>query len=242
MIAKYTGRISFLKTLLLASGTLLLIGNTGALAGSSNAASLLSAGKAQLSSGHILPAITKLQQAVNAAPESCEAHFCLGQAYGKAGKFPDARQQYRLAIRLGQGSPAAQKANSALLALPKKLLAPKAGPEALAILSSRGIWSRQRAAGTVARPVVLDFYASWCQPCRQVQAVLEKAQAEYGSQVEFRRINVDDPSNQSLIDGYEVSPIPTLVFLNSQGDVVSYSIGYGGADSVHQNIKKILPL
>lgn len=228
--------------MLAATPLLLLIASPPVLSVPTTADSLLTAGKAQLNSGNFTQAIGKLEAAVKASPNSCEAHFCLGQAYGKVKNYLGASQQYRLAIRTGQGSLAAQKANRALLALPAKFTAPKAGSDALAILSSRGIWGRQRGTATAARPVVLDFYASWCQPCRQVQAVLEKAQAEFGSQVEFRRINVDDPENQSLVDGYGVSPIPTLVFLNSQGDVVSYAIGYGGPDSIHQGIKKILPL
>jgi thioredoxin 1 len=199
----------------------------------------LSCGKACASQGKYEQARKDFETAVQKAPDNCEAHFLLGQVYCKLHNLAQGKQQLRMAIRVGRGSPAAQKANRALLTLPKSLVAPRSGPETRMIASMLGL-TRQRGAGEAAKATVLDFYAPWCNPCRQLNAAVDKAKTEYGSQVAFMSINVDDPTNQQLIDQYDVSPIPTMVFLNAEGEVVSFVIGYAGDESVRDGIKKVL--
>lgn len=201
---------------------------------------LLVSGKSKMASGHTAEAISVLESAVKASPNSCEAHLYLGEAYCKVKNLLKARDHFRAAIRVGQGSANAQKANRELMNLPKNIIAPRANSEVAMLMASRGMLGQERGAGGVPKPVVMDFYATWCKPCKQVATLMEKAQTQYGSQVAFLSINVDDPDNQSIVDGYGISPIPTLVFLNSQGDVVSYSIGFAGDDSLNNGIKKIL--
>lgn len=211
---------------------------------SANAAttSTLAAGKAKLAQGQFAQAVPLLEQAVKSDPNSCEAQFCLGKAYLKTKNYPQARSHFRSAIRVGKGSPNAQEANKALLTMPQNTVCPRSGPDTRLLATNLGLLMRQRGIGaTQAMPAVLDFYASWCEPCKQLQPLVDKAKAQYGDKVSFMSINVDDPSNQQILDQYEVSPIPTIIFINKDGEVVSYALGFSGDRPIQQGISKILP-
>lgn len=183
--------------------------------------------------------IEQLNQEVQASPTSAAARLALGQAYLSAKDYLKAREQLRLAVRLGKGSPDSQRANQALMALPHALLKPKTGAETRMIASMLGL-GRTRGAGGAARPTVIDFYASWCQPCKQLDGVMGRLLKDsYSDKVKYMRVDVDDPNSQALLDQYEVSPIPTVVFLNSEGEVVSYSVGFSGEHAVRDGLSKI---
>lgn len=202
-------------------------------------ASCLAEGKACLTRGQTQNAIKHFQIAVKENPNSCEAHYFLGQSYCKVKEFVKAKDSYRKAIRLGKGNKNAQLANQAMMQLPKNILSPKTGAETRMIASILGL-SRVRSASGESRPTVIDFYASWCQPCKQTNTALDKLKESYGDRVSFMRVDVDDPNNDRIIDQYEVSPIPTLVFLNPEGEVVTFTIGFSGDKGIDDNIKKIL--
>jgi thioredoxin 1 len=59
-------------------------------------------------------------------------------------------------------------------------------------------------------PVVVDFYADWCGPCKMLAPLLERAAADYAGRVKVVKVNVDDEND--LAARYRISGIPTLVF------------------------------
>jgi thioredoxin 1 len=71
-------------------------------------------------------------------------------------------------------------------------------------------------------PVVADFYADWCGPCRVVEPIFERLAHEYGGRAKFVRINTD--LNQELAVRYDVMSIPTLMVFR-KGQVVSRMVG-----------------
>lgn len=73
-----------------------------------------------------------------------------------------------------------------------------------------------------ATPVVVDFWAPWCGPCRQIGPDLEALSEEYGDRVKIVKINVDEDSEAAASLG--VRGIPAL-FLFKDGEVVSNKIG-----------------
>jgi thiol-disulfide isomerase/thioredoxin len=195
-------------------------------------------GRAKFARGQYKEAIAVLEKVVSDSSANAEAHLLLGQAYCKLKNFDKARVELRLAMRTGAGGPNAQKANLALMTLPKHLIAPKSGPQTRMIASMLGLG---RSRGGEAKPTVIDFYAPWCQPCKQLDTVISKAKVTYGDKVNFMAVNVDDPGSQTIMDQYDVSPIPTMVFLNPEGEVKTYAVGFSGDGSVNDGIKKILP-
>jgi thioredoxin 1 len=70
------------------------------------------------------------------------------------------------------------------------------------------------------RPVVVDFWATWCSPCRMVKPTLEKLAKEYDGRVDLWEINADE--NQELLRTLKVYGIPTLVAYENGDEKVRY--------------------
>ncbi|MBK9141441.1 MAG: thioredoxin [Cyanobacteria bacterium HKST-UBA02] len=71
-------------------------------------------------------------------------------------------------------------------------------------------------------PVVLDFYAPWCGPCRRLAPELDKLAVEFAGSVKIVKVNVDE--NSKLADAYQVRGLPTILFMKD-GEVVDQHAG-----------------
>jgi thioredoxin 1 len=71
-------------------------------------------------------------------------------------------------------------------------------------------------------PVVVDFWAEWCGPCKQIAPALEEISAEMGDKVTIAKVNIDD--NPEAPSTYGVRGIPTLIMFKD-GEVADTKVG-----------------
>ena len=88
---------------------------------------------------------------------------------------------------------------------------------------------------TGSKPVVVDFWASWCGPCKFMLPIFDKLAKIYGNKIAFARLNVDE--NQSVATRYDVYSIPTFIVFNN-GKEVDRAMGAVGEPGLENLIKK----
>lgn len=68
-----------------------------------------------------------------------------------------------------------------------------------------------------AKPIVYDFSASYCVPCKVIKPIFEEVQKEYKGRVDMEEIDAEDEKNKALVDKYQATAFPLIVFVDAHG-------------------------
>jgi thioredoxin 1 len=85
-------------------------------------------------------------------------------------------------------------------------------------------------------PVLVDFYADWCGPCRLVSPIVDELASTYEGKIKVGKVDVD--ANSKVAGDYGVMSIPTVIIYRD-GKEVARQVGFGGKDAYVQMIEKV---
>ena len=87
------------------------------------------------------------------------------------------------------------------------------------------------------KPVVIDFWAEWCGPCRMVAPIIDELAQEYEGRVTIGKMDVDN--NDDVVGQFGIRNIPTVLFFKN-GEVVDKIVGATSKDKFVQKIEALL--
>lgn len=88
-------------------------------------------------------------------------------------------------------------------------------------------------------PVLVDFYADWCGPCKTQTPILGELAQEFDGRVKFAKVDIDVEGNKDLAVKYGVMSVPTLIIF-SNGEVKETMVGVTSKSKLQQKLEQLL--
>ena len=93
---------------------------------------------------------------------------------------------------------------------------------------------------TTNKPIFLEFYAEWCEVCKKMSPSVSELIKEYGNDINFVFINVDNPKWEKYIKKMNVNGIPQINLFDNQANLEKTFIGFQDERDINQSLKNIL--
>ena len=87
------------------------------------------------------------------------------------------------------------------------------------------------------KPMVVDFWAEWCGPCRMVSPIIDELAQEYEGRVTIGKMNVDE--NDDVVGRFGIRNIPTVIFFKN-GEMVDKIVGATSKDKFKEKVENLL--
>ncbi|MFI3278770.1 MAG: thioredoxin [Rikenellaceae bacterium] len=88
-----------------------------------------------------------------------------------------------------------------------------------------------------AQPVVIDFWAEWCGPCRTISPIIEELAMEYDGRIIVGKCDVED--NDDIVSRFGIRNIPTIIMLKG-GEIVDKHVGAASKDALKAKLEMLL--
>lgn len=144
-------------------------------------------------------------------PSDESLHFYLAQSYLQSNKNDKAKAEFEWVSKNSQDKVHLAESKKSLLQISgeQQKISTKAASSKDAVQPPKA-----------ALPIVYDFGAPWCAPCKKFAPTFDKVAASYKGKAEFVHIDADDEKNKALVEKYKVSGLPTIIFVDTHGKTV----------------------